>query len=187
MTGGVFVTSTGYLLYLAVTTSARPDWSWSITHSKNDASPGFAIGASEFLPVGNSFIGPGGQVGYAQGPNGDYEAFGEYGIGKPGLPSASIYYAFNAANLARRINSWGGSFQYVSTPETIGIKKSNGPAAVSSPLNRFSSQNSGGSSASLTGSQAQALQGVASSFGSSSLTAAQVQAALSVNAAFSNY
>jgi hypothetical protein len=105
LTGGVFAIPNGYLPYIGVTTSVRPDLSWSITYSKNDASPGFAAGASELLPAGNSFVGPGGQVGFAQDQNGNYEPFGEYGIGKPGLPSASIYYAFNAASLARLINS----------------------------------------------------------------------------------
>jgi hypothetical protein len=50
LTGGVFATPNGYLPYIGVTTSVRPDLSWSITYSKNDASPGFAAGASEFCP-----------------------------------------------------------------------------------------------------------------------------------------
>jgi hypothetical protein len=186
LTGGIFVISNGYLPYIGVITSVRPDLSWSVTNSKNNASPGFSVAASEFLPVGNSFVGPGGQAGYAQDQNGDYEPFGEYGVGKPGLPSASIYYAFTATSLARLINSWGGSFQYISTPQTIGIN-SNGQSVGSSAFNRFSPQGSGGASVSLTGAQAQALQGVASSFGSSSLTGAQVQAALAVKAAFAKH
>jgi hypothetical protein len=136
---------------------------------------------SGVVPVGNTSVGPGGQFGYGQNPNGKYDPFREFGIGKPGGPSLSIYYAFAPGTITNIVNTLGGRFQYITTPSTIAISPITQVSAThTSAYPQFSS------SGSFSGGQIQALQGVAGAFGESTLTGSQIQAALAVKAAFSS-
>lgn len=118
-TGGFFFTKEGIYQYKGAVSSSIPGPFASITYSPNTISEGRGYGGSAFTPYPWGVVGFGGHGGFAQGPSGSYDSFGEFGIGVPGY-GFSVYDTKFLASYGQILNALGGPLQYQTTPAIYG-------------------------------------------------------------------